>query len=217
MTKVNLNKYRTFFFDCDGVILNSNQIKSYAFKKVTAKFGKKKSNQFYEYHIKNGGVSRNKKFKYFVNDILNENNDDLIANLIKEYSKEIYNDLLNCEVADCLKELKKKYNSIDWFVLTGGNEIEVKKIFNIKKIIFYKKEHIYGSPKSKYENYKELIKKNLIKFPAIFFGDSEYDYKFAIDNKIDFIFINGWTEVKDWNNFCKRNNIKSIKAICELI
>ena len=69
MTKFNLNKYKTFIFDCDGVILNSNKIKSKTFKKVTKNFGDKISDQFYNFHIKNGGVSRNEKFKYFVNQL----------------------------------------------------------------------------------------------------------------------------------------------------
>ena len=52
------------------------------------------------------------------------------------------NDLLECEVADCLKPLQKKYNSIDWFVLTGGNETEVKDIFHKKKIKYFKEDNI---------------------------------------------------------------------------
>ena len=217
MTKFNLNKYKTFIFDCDGVILNSNKIKSKTFKKVTKNFGDKISDQFYNFHIKNGGVSRNEKFKYFVNQLLNKKDDKLINKLIFEYSQNIYYELLNCEVSDCLKSLKKKYSSIDWFVLTGGNETEVKDIFHKKKIKYFKEDNIYGSPKSKYDNFKILTNNNLIKYPVIFFGDSEYDYKFSIDNYIDFIFVSGWTEFKDWNSFCRKNNIKSINGICELI
>jgi phosphoglycolate phosphatase-like HAD superfamily hydrolase len=217
LTKFNLNKYKTFIFDCDGVILNSNKIKSETFKKVTRNFGEKISDHFLNFHIKNGGVSRNEKFKYFVNKILNKKNDKLIDKLILEYSKNIYDELLNCEVSDCLKFLKQKYMYIDWLVLTGGNEDEVKDIFRKKKIKYFKDCHIYGSPKSKYENFKFLTNNDLIKYPAIFFGDSEYDYKFSFDNKIDFIFVSGWTEFENWNSFCKKNNIKTIKDICELV
>ena len=149
--------------------------------------------------------------------MLNEKNDELINNLISEYSKNIYNLLLNCEVSNCLNLLRKHYNLVDWFVLTGSNEVELKDIFRKRKINCFKNDNIYGSPKSKYENYKILMKKNLIKSPAIFFGDSEYDYKFSFDHNIDFIFVSEWTEFKNWNNFCKKNKIKSIKAICDLI
>lgn len=217
MTNFNLNKYKTFIFDCDGVILNSNKIKSTSFRDVTKKFGDKESKKFYNYHIENGGVSRNEKFKYFVNNILNIKDKKLINNLIYEYSNSIYNSLLECEVSNCLSKLKNKFNMIEWFVLTGGNENEVKKIFKKKNIFYFESKNIYGSPKSKYENYKKLKKNKLIKFPIIFFGDSKYDYQFSKDNDIDFIFVNGWTEVKDWDDFCKKNVIKTINNLCELI
>ena len=217
MTNINLNKYKTFIFDCDGVILNSNKIKSTSFRDITKKFGIKKSDKFYKYHIENGGVSRNEKFKYFVNNILKINDEKLIKSLISEYSNKIYGSLLKCEVSNCLDQLKKKFNLNEWIVLTGGNENEVKKIFRKKQIFHFKRKNIYGSPKSKYENYKQLKKNKLIKFPIIFFGDSRYDYEFSRDNNIDFIFVNGWTEFKDWEEFCKKKLIKTIKNLCELI
>ena len=60
-----LDTYDTFVFDCDGVILNSNEYKSEAFFKSTLKYGKENAKNL-RYHIKNGGISRNIKFKYFL-------------------------------------------------------------------------------------------------------------------------------------------------------
>ena len=217
MTNINLYKYKTFIFDCDGVILNSNKIKSESFRNITKKFGDKESEILYKYHIENCGVSRNKKFQYFVNNILKKNDEKLINSLITEYSNNIYDSLLECEVSNCLGKLKKKFNLNEWIVLTGGNENEVKNIFRKKQILQFKSKNIYGSPKSKYENYKKLKNSSLIKFPVIFFGDSKYDYQFSRDNSIDFIFVNGWTDFKDWRDFCEKNLIKTIKNLCELV
>ena len=60
-----LSKYKNLFFDCDGLILNSNKIKTQAFKEVVSQYGEKASNELQNYHIKNGGISRYKKFNYF--------------------------------------------------------------------------------------------------------------------------------------------------------
>ena len=49
-----LDTYDTFVFDCDGVILNSNNYKSEAFFKSTLKYGKENAKKFKNYHIKNG-------------------------------------------------------------------------------------------------------------------------------------------------------------------
>ena len=73
-----LDSYKSFIFDCDGVILNSNKIKSNAFYEVASKYGKKEAKKLVNYHINNGGISRYKKFEYFSNNIL----------LDKTYNKE---------------------------------------------------------------------------------------------------------------------------------
>ena len=36
---INLKKYKTLVFDCDGVILDSNRIKTEAFYRTTQKYG----------------------------------------------------------------------------------------------------------------------------------------------------------------------------------
>ena len=53
-------------FDFDGVILDSNNVKTIAFKNISKRFGVSKSIALVKYHIKNGGVSRFIKIKWFV-------------------------------------------------------------------------------------------------------------------------------------------------------
>jgi phosphoglycolate phosphatase-like HAD superfamily hydrolase len=62
--------YDTLVFDCDGVILDSNRIKSAAFRTVTAPFGAEASARFLDYHHRHGGISRNEKFAHFLDAIV---------------------------------------------------------------------------------------------------------------------------------------------------
>ena len=62
-----------------------------------------------------------------------------------------------------------------------------------------------------------LINNNHIKFPALYIGDSKFDYEVAIKAKLDFLFVSGWTEFKDWQNYCNKNKILSIKLLCDLL
>ena len=55
---IEFNKYNSIIFDCDGVILNSNQIKTNAFRKVLKQFNNKAIDEFIQYHKDNGGISR---------------------------------------------------------------------------------------------------------------------------------------------------------------
>ena len=66
MTKIELSKYQTLIFDCDGVLLNSNKIKTEAFYEVTKPYGDEAAQTLKNYHILNGGVSRYQKFDFFL-------------------------------------------------------------------------------------------------------------------------------------------------------
>ena len=65
-----MNQYKTFIFDCDGVILNSNDIKTKSFKNTLGEFNKFAVEEFISYHKNNGGISRYEKIKYFLKEII---------------------------------------------------------------------------------------------------------------------------------------------------
>ena len=67
---IDVNRYKTLIFDCDGVILDSNRLKTQAFFEASKRYGKRAATKLVEYHLENGGVSRFKKFEYFFSDIL---------------------------------------------------------------------------------------------------------------------------------------------------
>ena len=61
INKMKINeKLFTSFFDCDGVILNSNKVKTNAFYKIALEYGDESAKKLVNYHIKNGGISRYK-------------------------------------------------------------------------------------------------------------------------------------------------------------
>jgi beta-phosphoglucomutase-like phosphatase (HAD superfamily) len=67
---LSLNRYNTLIFDCDGVVLNSNAVKTNAFYQTTLPYGQAAADAMVEYHVANGGVSRYKKFAYFLESIV---------------------------------------------------------------------------------------------------------------------------------------------------
>ncbi|MDH5581332.1 MAG: hypothetical protein OEY33_05450, partial [Bdellovibrionales bacterium] len=69
-----LDQYDYIVFDCDGVILDSNRVKSQAFFDVASPYGPDKAQELYDYHKKTQGISRYVKFKYFFETILNKEN-----------------------------------------------------------------------------------------------------------------------------------------------
>ena len=124
---------------------------------------------------------------------------------------------MECEVSPCLFELREKTPDTKWFVVSGGVEKELRDVFRNRSLFDLFDGGIYGGPMTKDEILNSLIKKNHIKFPALFIGDSKYDYEVASRAKLDFLFVSDWSEFKDWRNFCSSNKILSINSLCNLL
>ena len=221
---MNLLNYQSIFFDCDGVILDSNKIKSISFYNTAAKYCQESAGKLLKYHQENGGISRYIKFKYFIEKLLPLSsspkyhyNSPSIDELLEEYAKQLADKLLVCKIAKNLNLLRSKTKKSDWYVITGGDENEVKKLFMERNIERYFNMGIYGSPKTKEEILAGLMSSNQVRYPAIFLGDSKYDFEVAKKYKLDFIFISGWTEVMNWEQYVKENSLNHIKCINDLI
>ena len=101
-------------------------------------------------------------------------------------------------------------------IVSGGDEIELNKVFEYKEIKDFFEKGIFGSPESKTEILKrEILNKN-IKMPALYFGDSKKDYIASLENGLDFVFIKKWTEFKDYKMFCKKNSILVLNSIGDI-
>ena len=69
---INLQDYDIFIFDCDGVILDSNKLKSDAFRQALEYEPEEMVEELVRYHKLNGGISRYEKFNYFYKSIVTE-------------------------------------------------------------------------------------------------------------------------------------------------
>ena len=91
---MDLNRYQTIIFDCDGVILNSNFQKIEAYRNTALNYGatKDQADELVQYHIKLTGISRYVKFKYFLREIMGEKVLDFSMNkLVKNLNDEVIN------------------------------------------------------------------------------------------------------------------------------
>ena len=207
-----LIKYNSIIFDCDGVILQSNHLKTQAFSKALSNEPKELVEKFIDYHKKNGGISRYQKFKYFYNKIKNESNSDRHISLaIDKYSILVKKELLLVDFVPGFLSVINYLNEhkIKCFVISGGDQLELNDIF-IKRNINEKFFRILGSPVSKKQHLKNLIYNSEIERPIIFFGDSYSDLDASIKYQIDFCFVSQFSEWEMVSNYVNQFSLKSI-------
>ncbi|KHJ49881.1 HAD family hydrolase [Vreelandella venusta] len=216
--------YTTLVFDCDGVVLESNQVKTDAFYQATLPYGEAAAQAMVDYHVANGGVSRYKKFAHFLEQIapkhaaqrnLAEQSPDLEA-LLQAYAGYVRDGLLSCEVAPGLKALREKAPNARWLIVSGGDQVELRDVFAQRGITAWFDGGIFGSPDNKDEILARELASGNIQQPALFLGDSKYDYQAACAAGLDFVFLSGWSEVERWEEWINQKKITSVTSLSEL-
>ena len=208
-----MSNYKTFFFDCDGVILDSNKVKTAAFYDVALPFGKDIAEEFVDYHKQNGGISRFEKMKYLLEKV-GQYSEEKWQELVDQYANIVKQKLLtaglNKGIEAYLQSLPKDSKK---YIVSGGAQSELEWVFKERNLDHYF-DGIYGSPRTKYQIIEEI---GDYAKPSLFFGDSRLDYEVARDCKMDFIFFTNLTEFKEWENYFKDLSIKIVKDFEELI
>ena len=211
--------YTTLVFDCDGVILDSNKVKTKAFYQATLPYGEAAAQAMVDYHVANGGVSRYKKFAYFLEQILpnysQQQGSDLEA-LLQAYAEYVREGLLSCQVAPGLENLRQKKPKARWLIVSGGDQAELRDVFARRGIAEWFDGGIFGSPDTKDEILARELGSGNIQKPSLFLGDSKYDFQAATAAGLDFVFLSGWTEVKDWAEWSEFHDLKVFSSIDEL-
>ncbi len=190
--KMHIDRYKAFFFDFDGVIVDSVDIKTQAFGELFKDYGEEVVEKVVNYHLNNGGVSRYEKFKYYYKNILNkEITAEIIDDLDKSYSQLVVKKVVDAPFIKGAIDFIKKINQSgrDCFIISATPKKEIEDIATSRRIDKYFKE-IVGSPRTKKQNLKYLLDKYGIDFEkAIYFGDARSDYEAAEEENIDFIGI----------------------------
>lgn len=215
--KYPIEHYTTLVFDCDGVILNSNRVKSDAFYQAALPYGQTAAQALVDYHVARGGISRYKKFDHFLERIVPSITGPDLDSLLVSYSEFVRRGLLSCEITPGLSQLRQKIPNSRWLIVSGGDQCELRDIFTQRGLAELFDVGIFGSPDSKDEILAREQGQGNIQQPAIFLGDSKYDHQAASTAGLEFLFLSNWSEVMDWRDWTSENNIESKQSIMDLL
>ena len=204
--------YDFAIFDCDGVILDSNSMKSEAFGLALSDESENLVSEFVTYHQNNGGVSRYVKFEHFFKNIKNCSNYEAdLERALEEYARLSKRGLLACAEIPGVNEFlrRQKAKHVPCFVVSGGDEVEVNEVFAARKLTELFKR-ILGSPRNKNQNIEKLYEDGLLSGRGVFFGDAHSDLKAAAAYDLDFVFVSGTSDWVEGKEICSKNSCDCI-------
>jgi len=167
---------RAIIFDFDGVIVESADVKTEAFKELFLDYPTK-INDVLEYHLSNAGLSRYVKFRHIYEKILGKKlSKDNEAYLGKHFSQLVFQKVINAPFVAGAKEFLRKFDSrYRFFIASGTPEEELRNIVYLRDLQGYFDE-IHGSPKEKTNIINDIIKNyDFARNEVIYIGDAQSD------------------------------------------
>lgn len=210
----NIENLDAVLFDFDGVLAESMNVKTDAFKKLFEKFGEDIVKKVVKHHIENGGISRYKKIEYYYSEYLKNPITSEEVNKIADRFSELVVDTVvtSAWVKGAEGFLKKYYKNNDFFVISGTPQKELELIIKKRNMKKYFVE-VYGTPATKPELINKIIdEKNYSRNKVLYIGDSLSDYNAAKETKILFL---GRVESGKKSDFPK--NVKVINTFLDIM
>lgn len=182
--------WQAIIFDFDGVIVESEEIKTQAFSELYRPYGEDITEKVVQFHTQNGGLSRYYKFRYFQQHFLAKPplTESEEKELDKRFSELVVDAIIAAQtVPGSLELIRQQAGRIPLFIASGTPEAELKVIIERRGLISYFTE-IRGAPAIK----KDIIAKFLSTYAlqpkeVLMIGDALADYEGAVANGVSFL------------------------------
>jgi len=180
---------RAIAFDFDGVLAESVDVKTRAYALLFEEEGEDVVRQVVDFHLKNGGVSRFEKFRFYYSDILHRPlSEECFQGLCTQFSRLVVDEVVAAPWVNGAKEFlvrnEKKYT---FAIVSGTPEDELKEIIQRREM-----DHFFGSvrgsPKDKVTLLGEVMDEYHLKpEEMVFVGDAETDWHAARETGVPFL------------------------------
>lgn len=179
---------KAIIFDFDGVVLESIETKTRAFKELFKDYPEH-LDSIVKLHLDNCGMSRFEKFKIIYRDYLGLPIDEReLERLGQAFSQLVYEEVLGCPFVPGAYQFLKKYSTrYDLFVASGTPEDELRGIVKQRELDRFFRD-AYGSPQDKGEILKRILREWRFKRgEVVLVGDAISDYMAAREGSVTFI------------------------------
>lgn len=187
---------QAIFFDFDGVLVDSNPIKTEAFQTLFRDYNEEIVAEIVDLHQQHGGISRVEKIRHAHQHIIKQPlTEQGVADWAAKYSKLVMEKVIEVGWICGAKEFLDTIQGIvPIFVISGTPETELREIIGRRKMLGYFGE-ILGSPIKKPVHIRNLLSDyQLVPEHCVFVGDALTDYNAARETGLQFIGIHGDVE-----------------------
>ncbi|MCP3932979.1 MAG: HAD family phosphatase [Bacteroidetes bacterium] len=182
---------QAMFFDFDGVLVDSAEIKTDAFYQIYEKYGREIANKVIFQQRNNRGVPRGKSFEIYHKKFLNiELSRKDLLHLCDSFSKIVVESVIEApEISGATKFLQKWSGKMPCYIVSASPLDELAEIVKKRNLNKYFK-CITGSPDTKKVNLNNLLKKSFFDpTKCLFWGDALADWEAAKSFSMPFVGI----------------------------
>lgn len=204
---------KAVIFDFDGVLAESVNIKTEAFRKLFEAEGPDVVKAVTAYHLEHGGLSRFEKFRHIYREILKRPlGDEEFDQLCRRFEDLVLEGVIAAPEVEGAKEcLERLRDRARLFIVSGTPQDEIRLIVRVRGLEHYFKG-IYGSPETKTELVNKILETdNLLPDEVVFIGDAMTDYRAAMDTGTGFIARKTPETEKLWEEL----NVRAINGLAD--
>jgi|TARA_B100001964_G_C14220504_1_gene595075 HAD superfamily hydrolase (TIGR01549 family) len=191
------------FWDFDGVIKDSVEVKSIAFEELFSEYNQDLADRVRDHHERNGGLSRFEKIPLYLSWSSEVVTDNKIQELCNRFSLLVKQAVIDSPwIHGFLEFIERHYKDKKHILVTATPTKEIEEILqslNIRHFFF----KVYGAPDAKGGIINQTLREMKISPKhAIMLGDSVSDFKAAKDNNVLF-FLRSTRLNKNLQSACK--------------
>ena len=179
---------RLIFWDFDGVIKETVDVKGMAFVELFEGYDTSLKSAIMKHHRENGGIDRATKIALYLEWAGESVTTEKVALLCKKFSEKVFNQIIGASWVPGAKEYIASNHFNQKFILISATPIiELNMLLNALEIEHYFLG-VYGSPTKKAEAVRYVIDNLKINVSdCLYIGDSKVDYDAACSNNIQFL------------------------------
>lgn len=179
---------RLIFWDFDGVIKDSVDVKTRAFEALFRPYGGKVAARVREHHQANGGISRFEKMPLYLGWVGLDATEKNVVDFCRRFSSAVLDAVIDSPwVPGVLDYLERFHHEQHFVLVTATPQSEIEIILDRIGIAHYFQK-VFGAPMSKAKVISDVLNElNIPLSRALMIGDAESDLLAAEQNGVPFL------------------------------